>query len=165
MIRFWLTKWAVPNCEQEDHGHMGNVSPLFKKRRRLLRERQDVTAEVRSLLGFKNFMELIPFRITQRSVLKELHEQIGQPVINRLQELGIPKHSRILWYATSVFCSLPYMPWGQFHRQAIMISTSQTYTFAHTRQHLAPSSMPADWPSNLSLDTGYFLYAHPPNLQ
>jgi hypothetical protein len=41
------------------------------------------------------------------AVPKELHEQSGEPVINRLRELGIQKHSRIWWYATSVFCSLP----------------------------------------------------------
>jgi hypothetical protein len=48
-----------------------------------------------------------PYEQELCAVPRELHEQIGQPVINRLRELGIQKHSRIWWYATSVFCSLP----------------------------------------------------------
>ncbi len=42
-----------------------------------------------------------------RSILKELFEQVGQPVLNKLRELGIAEQSRIWWYPTSVFCSLP----------------------------------------------------------
>ena len=165
--------------EEEDHEHMDNFSPLIKKRRRLLRERQDLTATVKTLPGFENFMESVPFRTLQhaasrgpiiiinhctwrcdilivlhdsppslipttdgfyerastlastlldarmkhraeselyqqelRSILKELHERIGQPVINRLRELGIPEQSRVWWYPTSVFCSLPLHAMG-----------------------------------------------------
>jgi hypothetical protein len=67
MIRFWLTRRAVPNWMRKKKDKLATSVPLFKKRRRLLRERQDVIAEIRSLLGFKNFMELIPFRILQRA--------------------------------------------------------------------------------------------------
>ena len=165
--------------EDEDHEHMDNFSPLIKKRRRLLRERQDLTATVKTLPGFENFMESVPFRTLQhaasrgpiiiinhctwrcdilivlhnsppsliptidgfyerantlartlldarikykveselyrqelRSVLKELYERIGQPVINRLRELGLPEQSRVWWYPTSVFCSLPLHAMG-----------------------------------------------------
>jgi len=47
-----------------------------------------------------------------RSVLKELYELVGQPVIQRLNELNIPEQSRIWWCPTSVFCSLPLHAMG-----------------------------------------------------
>ncbi|KAI0285692.1 CHAT domain-containing protein [Russula brevipes] len=52
------------------------------------------------------------FQQELRSILKELHERVGQPVIDRLRELGIPEQSRIWWYPTSVFCSLPLHAMG-----------------------------------------------------
>ena len=52
------------------------------------------------------------FQQELRSVLKELHERVGQPVLDRLQELKIPQQSRIWWYPTSVFCSLPLHAMG-----------------------------------------------------
>jgi len=42
-----------------------------------------------------------------RSVLEELYELVGRPVIDRLQKLRIPRQSRVWWCPTSVFCSLP----------------------------------------------------------
>jgi CHAT domain-containing protein len=165
--------------EEGDHEHMDNFNPLVKKRRWLLRERQDLTAMVKTLPGFENFMESVPFRTLQhaasrgpiiiinhctwrcdilivlhnappslipttdafyerastlastlmdarrnykveseqyqqelRSILKELHERVGQPVIDRLRELGVPEQSRVWWYPTSVFCSLPLHAMG-----------------------------------------------------
>jgi CHAT domain-containing protein len=47
-----------------------------------------------------------------RSVLEGLHELVGQPVIDRLRELRIPRQSRIWWCPTSVFCSLPLHAMG-----------------------------------------------------
>jgi CHAT domain-containing protein len=47
-----------------------------------------------------------------RSILKELFERVGQPVLNKLRELGIAERSRIWWYPTSVFCSLPLHAMG-----------------------------------------------------
>jgi CHAT domain-containing protein len=165
--------------EEEEYQHMDDFSPIFNKRRRLLRKRQDVIAAIKHLPGFENFMEPVPFRTLQhaasrgpiiiinhcpwrcdilivlhnsppshipmtdgfyerantlastllesrtthgvkselyeqelRSILKELHERVGQPVINKLRELGIPEQSRIWWYPTSVFCSLPLHAMG-----------------------------------------------------
>ena len=46
------------------------------------------------------------------NVLAELYELVGLPVVNRLRELGIPKQSRIWWYPTSVFWSLPLHTMG-----------------------------------------------------
>jgi CHAT domain-containing protein len=42
-----------------------------------------------------------------RSVLKDLYELVGRPVIERLNELRVPEQSRVWWCPTSVFCSLP----------------------------------------------------------
>ena len=47
-----------------------------------------------------------------RSVLKELYNLVGQPVIQKLKELGVPEQSRIWWCPTSVFCSLPLHAMG-----------------------------------------------------
>ena len=46
------------------------------------------------------------------TVLVELHELVGRPVIDRLQQLDIPEQSRIWWYPTSVFWSLPLHAMG-----------------------------------------------------
>lgn len=46
------------------------------------------------------------------SVLEELYELVGQPVIKRLNELNIPEQSRVWWCPTSVFCSLPLHAMG-----------------------------------------------------
>ena len=46
------------------------------------------------------------------SVLGELYELVGRPVIKRLNELNIPEQSRVWWCPTSVFCSLPLHAMG-----------------------------------------------------
>jgi len=46
------------------------------------------------------------------SVLKDLYELVGEPVIKRLRVLGVPEQSRIWWCPTSVFCSLPLHAMG-----------------------------------------------------
>jgi tetratricopeptide (TPR) repeat protein len=49
---------------------------------------------------------------TLGSVLAELYDLVGKPVIRRLRHLQVPEHSRIWWYPTSVFCSLPLHAMG-----------------------------------------------------
>ena len=46
------------------------------------------------------------------SVLRDLYELIGVPVIKRLDELGIPEQSRVWWCPTSVFGHLPLHAMG-----------------------------------------------------
>ncbi|KAI9443710.1 CHAT domain-containing protein [Lactarius psammicola] len=46
------------------------------------------------------------------SVLEGLYKLVGEPVIKRLQLLGVPEQSRIWWCPTSVFCSLPLHAMG-----------------------------------------------------
>jgi CHAT domain-containing protein len=49
---------------------------------------------------------------TLASVLVDLYNLVGKPVINRLRQLNIPEKSRIWWCPTSVFCSLPLHAMG-----------------------------------------------------
>jgi len=49
---------------------------------------------------------------TLASVLAELYNLIGKPVIDRLRQLRVPEQSRIWWCPTSVFCSLPLHAMG-----------------------------------------------------
>ncbi|KAN0141183.1 CHAT domain containing protein [Lactarius tabidus] len=46
------------------------------------------------------------------SVLEELYELVGKPVIERLRMLQVKEKSRIWWCPTSVFCSLPLHAMG-----------------------------------------------------
>jgi len=47
-----------------------------------------------------------------RSILSELYDLVGRPVIKRLNELNVPEQSRVWWCPTSVFCSLPLHAMG-----------------------------------------------------
>ncbi|KAI9454283.1 CHAT domain-containing protein [Lactarius psammicola] len=49
---------------------------------------------------------------TLASVLAELYNLVGKPVIDRLHLLKVPDQSRIWWCPTSVFCSLPLHAMG-----------------------------------------------------
>src|SRR6266702_5166634 len=49
---------------------------------------------------------------TLASVLAELYELVGKPIIDRLRQLKVPEQSRIWWCPTSVFCSLPLHAMG-----------------------------------------------------
>jgi CHAT domain-containing protein len=44
---------------------------------------------------------------TLASVLSDLYELVGKPVIERLRKLKVPEKSRVWWYPTGAFCSLP----------------------------------------------------------
>jgi CHAT domain len=60
----------------------------------------------------KHRLESMQYRRAIRSVLKELYELVGRPVIDRLRTLNIPEQSRVWWCPTSVFCSLPLHAMG-----------------------------------------------------
>jgi len=57
-------------------------------------------------------LESVEYEDALRSVLKELYELVGHPVIQRLNELDIPEQSRVWWCPTSAFCSLPLHAMG-----------------------------------------------------
>ena len=60
----------------------------------------------------KKDLESDKYEDALRSVLKELYDLVGRPVINRLKELNVPEQSRVWWCPTSVFCSLPLHAMG-----------------------------------------------------
>jgi len=65
------------------------------------------------LLGTrKEGLDSVEYEDALCSVLKELYELVGRPVIRRLNELGIPEQSRVWWCPTSAFCSLPLHAMG-----------------------------------------------------
>jgi len=55
---------------------------------------------------------------TLRSVLEELYELVGRPVIKRLNKLHVPEQSRIWWCPTSVYCSFPLHAMVQSHQMS-----------------------------------------------
>ncbi|KAI9507225.1 CHAT domain-containing protein [Russula earlei] len=57
-------------------------------------------------------LDLVEYENALSSVLQNLYDLVGRPVIKRLQELGVPEQSRIWWCPTSVFCSLPLHAMG-----------------------------------------------------
>ena len=67
----------------------------------------------RLLLTQKKYrLESRQYQRALRSVLKNLYDLVGQPVIQQLQKLNIPEQSRIWWCPTSTFCSLPLHAMG-----------------------------------------------------
>ena len=46
------------------------------------------------------------------SVLTQLYDLVGKPVIDRLCQLRVPDQSRVWWCPTSVFCSIPLHAMG-----------------------------------------------------
>ena len=60
----------------------------------------------------KDGLDSIQYDEALASVLMELYELVGKPVIERLRKLQIQEKSRIWWCPTSVFCSLPLHAMG-----------------------------------------------------
>ena len=60
----------------------------------------------KSGLGSNHYQEALA------SVLADLYQLVGKPVIDRLRHLKVPEQSRIWWCPTSVFCSLPLHAMG-----------------------------------------------------
>ncbi|KAH9057547.1 CHAT domain-containing protein [Lactarius vividus] len=57
-------------------------------------------------------LDSIQYDETLASVLAELYELVGKPVIDRLCQLQVPQQSRVWWCPTSIFCSLPLHAMG-----------------------------------------------------
>ena len=77
----------------------------FYYRARALKDKL-LTARVKDGLDSSKYDEALA------SVLTELYEVIGKPVIDRLRTLQVQEKSRIWWCPTSVFCSLPLHAMG-----------------------------------------------------
>ena len=52
------------------------------------------------------------YGLTLASVLADLYELVGKPVIKTLRQLRIPEKSRVWWCPTDAFCSLPLHAMG-----------------------------------------------------
>jgi CHAT domain-containing protein len=52
------------------------------------------------------------YDLTLASVLSDLYELVGKPVIERLHKLKVAEKSRVWWYPTGAFCSLPLHAMG-----------------------------------------------------
>jgi len=52
------------------------------------------------------------YGLTLASVLADLYELVGKPVIERLRQLEVPEKSRVWWCPTSAFCSFPLHAMG-----------------------------------------------------
>ncbi|KAN0131168.1 CHAT domain containing protein [Lactarius tabidus] len=52
------------------------------------------------------------YDLTLASVLSNLYELVGKPVIERLCKLNVPEKSRVWWCPTGAFCSLPLHAMG-----------------------------------------------------
>jgi CHAT domain-containing protein len=52
------------------------------------------------------------YDLTLASVLSDLYELVGKPVIERLCKLKVPEKSRVWWCPTGAFCSLPLHAMG-----------------------------------------------------
>jgi tetratricopeptide (TPR) repeat protein len=52
------------------------------------------------------------YELTLASVLSDLYELVGKPVIERLRKLKVPEKSRVWWCPTGAFCSLPLHAMG-----------------------------------------------------
>ena len=61
---------------------------------------------------YKDTLDSDEYEDALRSVLKDLYELVGRPVIQRLNELRVPAQSRVWWCPTSAFCSLPLHAMG-----------------------------------------------------
>ena len=60
----------------------------------------------------KDGLDTMKYDQTLSSVLAELYNLVGKPVIDRLRQLQVPDQSRVWWCPTSVFCSLPLHAMG-----------------------------------------------------
>ena len=52
------------------------------------------------------------YGLTLASVLTDLYELVGKPVIETLRKLQVPERSRVWWCPTGAFCSLPLHAMG-----------------------------------------------------
>jgi CHAT domain-containing protein len=52
------------------------------------------------------------YDLTLASVLSDLYELVGKPVVERLRKLKVPEKSRVWWCPTGAFCSLPLHAMG-----------------------------------------------------
>ena len=75
-------------------------------------DRADALKDKLLVSRVKDGLDSSKYDQTLASVLAELYELVGKPVIDRLRQLQVPDQSRVWWCPTSVFCSLPLHAMG-----------------------------------------------------
>ncbi|KAI9462886.1 CHAT domain-containing protein [Lactarius psammicola] len=89
-----------------------------------------------------------------RTVLRDLYELVGQPVIKMLRGLGVPEQSRIWWCPTSAFCSLPLHAMGPIPSDHIPKHSK------HSKRYFSDLYIPSYTPSLSAL-----IESHSPSTQ
>ena len=80
------------------------------------------------------------------TVLEDLYNIVGRPVIDRLRQLNIPEQSRIWWCPTSAFCSLPLHAMGPIpsnNREKMYFSDLYISSYTPTLSALIESRDPS----------------------
>ena len=89
------------------------------------------------------------YDMTLASVLADLYELVGKPVLERLRKLEVPEKSRVWWCPTSAFCSLPLHAMGPIpsydHKKVYFMDLyipSYTQSFIALIESRKPGSQP-----------------------
>jgi hypothetical protein len=85
-----------------------HLLPLFPSFHDCAKQLEDELLRVRKESG----LDSEDYGRTLASVLSDLYELVGKPVIERLRELNVPEKSRVWWCPTGAFCSLPLHAMG-----------------------------------------------------
>ena len=114
---------------------------------------RDKLLTVRNQLGG---LDSMAYQEALGSVIKDLYDLVGRPVIQRLQELNVPEQSHIWFCPTSVFCSLPLHAMGPIPSDVgppryflDLYIPSYTSSLSALIQSHRPSSQLSDKPSML----------------
>ncbi|KAH9965586.1 hypothetical protein BJV74DRAFT_799595 [Russula compacta] len=110
-----MTTSASPVTWMEDgrvggHEAMDPFGRLVVKQRKLVEERGRLISQIRAQPGFDTF--LIP------PSFDTLRSAAAGGLDRETRKLNVPEQSRVWWCPTSVFCSLPSMPWARFDQMA-----------------------------------------------
>ena len=92
------------------------------------------------------------YGLTLASVLADLYELIGKPVIERLRVLKVPEKSRVWWCPTDAFCSLPLHAMGPIpsdDQDEVYFMDLYIPSYTHTLSALIESRKPGSQPKTL----------------
>ena len=89
-----------------------NASPSLISTPRDFYRRADALKDKLLASRVKDGLDSSKYDQALASVLTELYELVGKPVIDRLRQLQVPDQSRVWWCPTSAFCSLPLHAMG-----------------------------------------------------
>ena len=94
---------------------------------------------------YEKGLDSMDFELSLASVLADLYELVGKPVIERLRQLEVPEKSRVWWCPTSAFCSLPLHAMGPIpsnHRCKVYFMDLYVTSYTPTLSALIESRKP-----------------------